>query len=84
MWICRAIVLQECPALSVERFGCCTHAESLNGYIHVQILDKDAHKASHAVKLYMLELYCDELMDLLRVDDKKGSPDVRALGGGSA
>ncbi len=44
-----------------------------------QILDKDAHKASHAVKLYMLELYCDELMDLLRVvdKDKKGSPDVR-------
>ena len=46
----------------------------------MQILDKDAHKASHAVKLYMLELYCDELMDLLRVVDKKGSPDVRALG----
>ena len=46
-----------------------------------QILDKDAHKASHAVKLYMLELYCDELMDLLRVVDKKGSPDVRALSG---
>ena len=44
----------------------------------MQILDKDAHKASHAVKLYMLELYCDELMDLLRVDDKKGSPDVRS------
>ena len=48
-------------------------------HLHAQILDKDAHKASHAVKLYMLELYCDELMDLLRVDDKrdKGSPEVR-------
>jgi len=51
----------------------------------MQILDKDAHKASHAVKLYMLELYCDELMDLLRVvdKDKKGSPDVRVLSGAS-
>ena len=31
-----------------------------------QILDRDARKCSHAVKLYMLELYQDELMDLLR------------------
>ncbi len=51
----------------------------LSSLVLPQILDRDAHKASHAVKLYMLELYQDELMDLLRVVDKKAasSPDVR-------
>ena len=41
----------------------------------LQILDRDSRKCSHSVKLYMLELYQDELMDLLkpRGDKSKGA-----------
>ena len=52
-----------------------------------QILDRDARKCSHAVKLYMLELYQDELMDLLkpRAEKSRGgmsTPEVLSQGVG--
>lgn len=34
------------------------------------ILERDSGKCSSSVKCYMLELYCDSLQDLLRLDKK--------------
>lgn len=50
----------------------------------MQILDRDSRKSSHSVKLYMLELYQDDLLDLLkhRGDKSRGAmtnPEVSML-----
>lgn len=43
-----------------------------------KILDRDSSKCSFKVELYMLELYCDDLQDLL-VENPKGQKNVSGL-----
>ncbi len=44
------------------------------------MLNADTRKASFSVSAYMLELYQDDLCDLLRPPpDRKAAPEVRAL-----
>jgi len=45
------------------------------------VLDRDSGKCSFRISCYMLELYCDDLTDLL-AENKKGDKLVGGLAGG--